>query len=616
MHRVIERSIQDNQWEELKAALRANRYNAPYESDEIKEILTHRAVPNEVRCLAYLNLISGADIATLQAWATPTILTFIDHSSTFSLHCEYEYFGSALMLAVLYDRIDVLRWLKRVINPAALGNSEQMMDLLTLAIENGSINTVDVLTTEFELRFDDLDDFIEPLQFCVASGNILMIKRMINELYGDDLRKKSTLKKIVNQMVRCSIQYNKPEVLKYFMKPKKEGGLGEQFKNEITSELAIMQNKLESQEKIFKGTKSIWRAVKADQLEMLQHLLKPEAEGGFGLVYQMNQFHHPYYDFSLNKIETINPTHWWFIKRLLDQCFQHHYDSFRCVLRDVTDDLVLLSIGLRSHCWDNGPVQEKNKEKYESFIHCLVMYVQEKLMNYRTSKQGEKTFDINIKLTIEMLEELSPGMGRMTYAKIKNEDTAFVEAFEAYASVHRDGMCAADLRDQAGGELVGLILNGYVVLNDNGEIAVEITEKRKEMTKGQRTAEGMTVEIMKRRALHAYEYALHDKSMKMLLNNYLIGEVYVENLNNKEVVFFPSDVMRTIMQYYQLKNPACLGEAVFIRSIERVTRVAETMYSAVGVENHKRKANEAELEEGERQTKVARTRSLCTGKNI
>jgi hypothetical protein len=185
------------------------------------------------------------------------------------------------------------------------------------------------------------------------------------------------------------------------------------------------------------------------------------------------------------------------------------------------------------------------------------------------------------KLLISKLEKVSRGAARIQLADTYLDEKNVVAAYENYISVFTDSTCLEAWCTHAGYQLANMIFTGAVILKDNGQFDAVKTESQKNIIVAQRDAEGKNPDIMRQRALYAYEYLHGDSSveasqLRKRFDLALSGETELIT----QIAIWPLEVTCRYFNYYRHKNSKLLTEESFNQSFRQMYALASTQKAA------------------------------------
>ena len=361
------------------------------------------------------------------------------------------------------------------------------------------------------------------------------------------------------------------------------------------------------------GSKLILVAIYHGQLPMLQALLKPIDQGGYGLSLDVK---------NTGRRDTVliamSNARLDILQALLKPIDQGGYGLD---ILDVTDDhlkegiphpdLYIWIVLAKFDCLLNRNglanaiewVSQLMKSSPPDFIKAPLISHYEKLLQ---ALVGQNRLEDAEQLT-EALESLSVGRGRVKLVDIYQHVSDYTSAFDNCLSIFEDSECPQALRHEAGQNMAEFIFNGYAVLDSTGQLNPGLSLPMREMSDWERANAGIDANVMMQRAVFAYEYLEGNASdaannLRAQLNKVLSGVVGTEGKTG--LIVWQPRATALFLDYYLKKNRVLLFNECFKNStgllretIDKQTNTATQSSLRLFAPNPKRKIDQISVEE-------------------
>jgi hypothetical protein len=180
----------------------------------------------------------------------------------------------------------------------------------------------------------------------------------------------------------------------------------------------------------------------------------------------------------------------------------------------------------------------------------------EKMLENEFNKTHPETRNYStIKSVVKALGSLSAGQGQLMLADFYIEHIRFAKAFRHYLSIYSNLSCSKQMKESAGFELANLIYNGLVVLTD-GELNVSHSSKRRKLTEESQKIEGNNLQIMRQRAIQAYEYLHNNSCADAKILKKRLDTILSDNLEmgGDKPICWSEEATIAFHDYYKIKN--------------------------------------------------------------
>lgn len=366
--------------------------------------------------------------------------------------------------------------------------------------------------------------------------------------------------------VYTAIKHGQVEMLQTLLKPVKEGGYGLSLDVHIDGAGPVMC--------------AVWHG----QVEMLKVLLKPKAEGGYGLSLNVQNNHgmgpvlyavwkgqfamlekllkpvaEGGYGLPLGDVSNL----------LHVASYQKYINIFLLIFMQHVNELGMNQGGGAAFAWAQAAMNKYNFATDELKKLLVQRYKEILEQNLKVALESDAE---NVR---DAIEALSPDEGFMKLVHIYAESRDFCSVWENYLTVFKSADALQKLKEEAACELAGLILSGNVVMDENGNLDKKVTESRgnAKLTPENekiRAEEGKDLAIMQQRAIFAYGYlhkltSVSANRLREKLNNILCGDLS-QTAETQASVWAPS-VTKKYLQYYAKKNRLLLNEEAYEASV-------------------------------------------------
>lgn len=512
-----------------------------------------------------------------------------------------KYGRGPVLIAIGSHRLEMLRTLIFTENGKFYGLSLDVRDVegngpVLAAIRTGSRKLLTALVNpngEFGLTLKVKNNQgIGPVLTAVGCGNEKMLADLVDSPHQGGFGLTLDEKDIHgNCPVLIAASCGQKGILARLLAPKNEGGYNltldvKNLRGGNPVSRAMVNNQLEMLEILVskdgyglildpgdnKQLNPIYLAVVLDCEKILRQLVKPKSEGGLGLLLN----HHNTNVVSLALLH--NKT-----KLLIQLLTPVEKGGFGCRL-DIDSQWNNMSVKCKEaslaifiFCFDN--IVEKELDialkwvsdhlKHLAFASAelntlLSTRYQELLKFYLDSEQTSEVEKI-----ANALESIAPGKANLVIANYYAEARQFVATFEHYLTIYKDLECYE--RQSAGFEMANLILNGDVILSENGTLDEQQTTKQFHNLSEDHLnkRKGCDLAQMQDRAIKAYEY-VHDNNFAgaaFLLNrldSILGGNLTPEvNRNNWDAL-----AIKKFRIYYKQKDSSVLLAPAYVAAID------------------------------------------------
>lgn len=314
--------------------------------------------------------------------------------------------------------------------------------------------------------------------------------------------------------------FENEKILRQLVKPKSEGGHGLSLNYRNT-----------------KGDNVVSLALLYNRTKLLIQLLTPVETGGFGCRLDIN---------SLWNIMSVK------CKEASLAIFIFCFDK-KIVVEGLDIALKWVSEHSKHLAFASAELNTLISTRY-----------QELLKFYLDSEQTSEVEKI-----ANALESIAPGKANLVIANYYAEARQFVATFEHYLTIHKDLECAE--RQSAGFEIANLILNGDVILSENGTLDEQRTTKQFHNLSDDHLnkRKGCDVTQMQDRAIKAYEYVYNNNfaGAALLLNrldSILGGNLTPQvNRNNWDAL-----AIKKFRIYYKQKDSSVLLAPAYVAAID------------------------------------------------